>query len=88
MPTLCMFYGILIRMYRELNSQHSTPHFHAAYGEYEAAFDFDGNILEGSLPKKQTKLVEAWAILHRDELEANWKLLCENEPFFKIDPLK
>lgn len=88
MPTLSMFFGILIRMYRELNSRHNIPHFHAVYGEHEAVFDFDGNVIEGNFPKKQKNLVVAWVEIHRDELEANWKLLCENEPFFKIDPLK
>lgn len=88
MPTLSMFYGILIRMYKELNGKHNKPHFHAGYGEYEAVFDFDGKVLEGNLPKKQTNLVIAWLEIHREELEANWTLLCEDEPFFKIDPLR
>ncbi len=88
MPTLSMFYGILIRMYKELNGKHNIPHFHAAYGEHEASIDFDGNVLEGSMPKKQLNLIIAWVEIHRDELEANWRLLCENEPFFKIEPLR
>lgn len=88
MPTLSMFFGILIRMYKELNGQHNVPHFHAGYGEYEAVYDFDGNVLEGKLPKKQHNLVVAWVEIHYEELEANWKLLCENEPFFKIEPLR
>lgn len=88
MPTLSMFFGILIRMYKELNGQHNVPHFHAGYGEYEAVYDFDGNVLEGKLPKKQHNLVVAWVEIHREELGANWKLLCENEPFFKIEPLR
>ena len=88
MPTLSMFYGILIRMYKEINSKHNIPHFHAAYGEYEASVDFDGNILDGSMPKKQLRLIVAWIEIHREDLEANWRLLCENEPFFKIEPLR
>lgn len=88
MPTLSMFYGILIRMYKEANTQHKLGHIHAGYGEYEGVFDFDGNLLEGNLPKKQKSLVVAWIALHKDELEANWQLLIENEPFYKIEPLK
>jgi hypothetical protein len=34
------------------------------------------------------KLLLAWMEIHREELEANWKLLSENEPAFKIEPLK
>ena len=29
-----------------------------------------------------------WMEIHRDELEANWKLLSNGEQFFRIDPLK
>ena len=36
---------------------------------------------------KQLKLVEAWSIIHKEELEANW-LLCKNyEELFHIQPL-
>ena len=88
MPTLSMFFGILIRMFHEDDVAYHIPHFHAEYNEYEAAFDFEGNLLAGDMPKRQQKLILAWAELHKDELQANWKLLCENEPFFKIDPLR
>ena len=83
-----MFYGILIRMYKEINGKHNMPHFHAGYGEYEAVFNFNGEIISGEFPKKQAAFVKAWALLHEDELIANWKLLCEDEPFFKIEPLR
>lgn len=33
MPTLCFFYGILVRMYWQ---DHNPPHFHALYGSHEA----------------------------------------------------
>lgn len=56
MPTVSMFYGILIRMYYD---DHNPPHFHAFYNEYEAMFDFNGNLLDGKFPKKELKLVEA-----------------------------
>ena len=56
MPTISMFYGILIRMYYE---DHNPPHIHAIYGDEQACYTFDGEILEGSLPKKQNKLVQA-----------------------------
>lgn len=46
-------------MYKKLNGQHNVPHFHAGYGEHEAVYNFDGNILEGKLPKKQHNLVIA-----------------------------
>lgn len=85
MPTISMFYGILIRMYYD---DHNPPHIHAVYGNNTACFTFDGELFEGSLPKKQRKLVEAWIEIHHDELTANWKLAQEGEPIFKIEPLK
>lgn len=85
MPTLSMFYGILIRMYYD---DHNPPHIHVLYGDEEACYNFDGELIEGNLPKKQKKLVEAWIEIHHDELNANWKLAQDGEPFFKIEPLK
>ena len=88
MPTLSMFYGVIIRMYVEEGGRHSTPHIHAQYQENKAVFGFDGTVIEGWIPNKQRKLVEAWIELHRDELEANWITLNDDGTFFKIDPLR
>ena len=52
MPTLSIFFGIIIYMYRETDSRHNLPHIHAEYGEYEAVYDLDGNKLESELPRK------------------------------------
>lgn len=43
---------------------------------------------EGNLPKKQTKLVLAWAELRQEELLANSMLAMNSELPYKIDPLK
>ena len=88
MPTLSVFYGIIITMYREVGGRHNVPHFHAEYQGEEAAVTFDGEILEGSLPKKKMHLVTAWAHIHQEDLHANWKLLTEGREVFKIDPLR
>ena len=48
----------------------------------------DGTVLEGSFPKNKLKLLEAWIVIHHEDLEANWKLLSNGEQFFRIDPLK
>ena len=58
------------------------------YAEYEASVGVDGELLAGSLPVKQLKLVQAWAAIHEDELYANWKMLSEGEGYFRIAPLK
>ena len=86
MPTISMFLGIIIRMFTR--NEHLPPHFHAYYQGYEAVFDMDGEIIDGEMPKRQTKFIAAWAELHRDELLANWELAMSNQPLYKIEPLR
>ncbi len=88
MPVLCMFFGIIVRMYKESGGKHNRPHIHAEYSGEEAVVALDGSVLEGSIPKAKMKLLDAWMEIHRDELEANWKLLSNGEQFFRIDPLR
>ncbi|MFR1804371.1 MAG: DUF4160 domain-containing protein [Oscillospiraceae bacterium] len=40
------------------------------------------------MPKKQMKYITAWADIHKDELLANWTLAIEEQPLYKIDPLR
>lgn len=88
MPTICMFYGIIVRMYSEQKGKHNLPHIHAEFSGEEIVVALDGTVLEGSFPKGKLKLLLAWMEIHHDELEANWKLMSKGEPFFRIDPLK
>ncbi|MDY2630121.1 MAG: DUF4160 domain-containing protein [Clostridium sp.] len=88
MPTLSIFYGIIIRMYREIGGKYNVPHIHAEYSGEEVVVSLDGDIIEGSIPKNKQKLVDAWIEIHREDLLANWKLLSEGQQFFRIDPLK
>ena len=82
-----MFYGIIIRMYYA-PKEHPPPHFHAYYAEYKTIVDIRTcEISEGYFPTKQTKLILAWAELHKDELLADWKLLENGEEPFKIEPM-
>ena len=48
---------------------------------------YDGNLLEGAIPPKKLKLVQAWISIHEDELIADWALAVKGEPIFKIEPL-
>ena len=88
MPELSRFMGIIIRMMYEDNAQHHKPHFHVYYGDYEASIGIDGELLVGSLPVKQLKLIQAWAIIHEEELYRAWNLAVKGEPFGRIEPLK
>lgn len=88
MPTISMFFGIIIRMYFA-PGEHAPPHFHAYYAEHKANVDIRTcEMMEGDLPGKQAKLVLAWAELHQDELMANWRLIMNGEEPFKIQPLQ
>lgn len=85
MPSISMFYGIIIYMYVD---DHNPPHFHARYQDYEASFDLDGELMEGSMPRNQQKLISAWTFVHKDELAANWRLAQDKQPLYKIKPLQ
>jgi hypothetical protein len=40
MPTISMFYGILISMYVLDIEKHHLPHIHVRYNEFKASFAF------------------------------------------------
>ena len=84
MPILSTFYGIIIYIYA---NDHNPPHIHAKYGEFDASFNFDGDLIKGEIPKKQQKLIEAWIALYFDELVASWQLIQMGQPITKINPL-
>ncbi len=88
MPELCRFYNIIIRMLFSDIQQHNKPHFHVQYAEYEASVGIDGELLAGSLPVKQFRLVQAWAAIHEEELYKAWNQAVQGQPFDKIDPLQ
>ena len=57
MPEICRFYGIIIRMFFR---DHLPPHFHVEYAEYKAKINIiDGDLIDGDLPKKALRLVQA-----------------------------
>lgn len=85
MPTISMFYGIIIRMFFD---DHNPPHFHAEYQGHSSMFDMDGNVLDGDFPKNKIKYVQTWAEIHRDELIANWQIAQERGELYKIEPLR
>ena len=59
------------------------------YQDEEAVFSIpDGKILNGTMKINKKKLVEAWILIHEDELMADWELAINGEEIFKIDPLK
>ena len=89
MPTISMFYGLIVCMYYMDNKQHKTPHIHVKYQDDEVIVGIEnGEILGGSIPIPKMKLLQAWIELHRDELIADWQLAVCGENVYKIDPLR
>lgn len=48
----------------------------------------DGSILDGKLPPKQLKMVQAWIEIHKAELMVDWELAVNGEDPFRIAPLQ
>ena len=89
MPTISMFYGILVLMFFRDNRRHNLPHIHARYQGGEAAIALeDGSILDGKLPPKQLKMVQAWIEIHKEELFVDWELAVNGDEPFRIAPLQ
>ena len=82
MPTISVFYGIIIQTYWD---DHNPPHFHARYGSARALFRIsDGEMISGELPHSAARMVSDWALLRREELEHNWKLMLQHQQFERI----
>jgi hypothetical protein len=76
-------------MFLEAGGQHHLPHFHAYYGESVAVYQIASvELIAGSLPRRQARLVEAWAELHENELSAAWQRLQAGELPLPIAPLE
>jgi Domain of unknown function (DUF4160) len=72
----------------EVGEPHHLPHFHAHYQDDVAIFSLEPiDLIAGSFPRRQRRLVEAWAELHQTELLADWKRLQNGQVPLPIDPL-
>ena len=86
MPTISMFRGIKVCIYW---NDHLPPHFHAFYGSDEVLVSIEAlDVLEGTMPAKQLKMLLGWAAFHQEELRENWELAKKQQELFSIDPLR
>ena len=89
MPEISRFFGIIVRMYAEPGAPHHRPHFHVYYQNHLAVYGIDAvEMLNGTLPRRQQRLVEAWGELHQGELLENWERLQDGQLSYKIAPLR
>lgn len=85
MPTLCTFYGVVIRMFW---ADHAPRHFHAVHGDNEVALDIRTlNVIRGALPARALALTLEWAALHQPELLEDWDLCATKQTPKRIPPL-
>ncbi len=86
MPTISIFYGIVIQMFWD---DHAPPHFHALYAEHEVLINIQTlEVIRGSMPRRALALVLEWTSEHRNELLEDWKLCEQNQSPKKISPLQ
>ena len=85
MPTISIFYGILIRMFSRDIEKNNLPHIHAEYQGQVGVYSIpDGELLAGKMNPKKQKLIVAWIEIHKDDLLANWELAVNGKTPFKI----
>jgi hypothetical protein len=86
LPEISRFFGIVIRIYYR---DHVPSHFHARYGEHRAKFDVEtGALIDVRMPRRAMALVQEWRALHLDELSMAWRLVQDQRPPNKIEPLE
>lgn len=89
MPTISMFYGILVAIFYEDTGRHNKPHIHVRYqGQSASVAIEDGTLLAGDFPAKQLRMVQVWIDIHREELIADWELAVSGDEPFRIAPLQ
>lgn len=85
MPIVSRFYGIIVFIFWR---DHSPPHFHARYGEYEIIVEIEGGARTGTMPGRAVSMIQQWRELHKDELMENWRLAEQKKPLRHIEPLE
>jgi hypothetical protein len=85
MPTLSLFYGIRITMNY---NDHSPPHFHAEYQDYEVTVEVATGAVTGTMPRRALSLIWAWLDEHQAELQENWEQARARHPLKAIEPLQ
>ena len=87
MPEIARFCGIVVYMFAK---DHAPPHIHARHGEYIARLSIEpGEVLDGELPRRALRLVQAWIELRQDGLRRNWaEAQTDNPCMRKLDPLE
>jgi hypothetical protein len=80
---------VIVRRFSEAGLPYHVAHFHAYYQDGVGIFSVDPvEMIAGSLPTRQRRLVEAWAELRQQELRTDWERLQEGRRPAPIEPLR
>jgi Domain of unknown function (DUF4160) len=72
MPVVAIINGIRIEFYFD---EHPPPHFHARYAEFIIQIDLETlEIIKGSMPRPQMRMIQEWAAPRRAALRAAWEV--------------
>jgi hypothetical protein len=86
MPTISVFYGIVISMFF---NDHDPPHIHVRYQGFRARVRIsDGEVIDGRLPPTVTGLLREWTSLRREALMRNWAAARADRPLERIEGLE
>lgn len=86
MPTISRFFGLTITMYFD---DHGPPHFHVRAAVHGAKVRIDTlEVLVSDLPRRELRLMLAWAEMHAAELDENWHRAREGATLQEIEPLR
>jgi Domain of unknown function (DUF4160) len=79
MPTISIFYGIVVQMYWR---EHPPAHFHAHYQGMEGLFSIEtGELISGRMSVTRRRMIKAWTLRHQLELHENWERSRLRQPF-------
>ena len=82
MPTIAIFYGIVIQMYWR---DHAPPHVHAYYQGFEGLVSIEtGDVIGGLLPPSAARIVRQWVLRRNTELMENWQRGRNRVPFERV----
>lgn len=90
MPKISLYllqrFGISVYMYALDVGQHDLPHVHAEYGGEWAVVEIpSGRLIDGDLPSRKMKKLQAWIELHEAELVERWAEAIAGSKIEKID---
>ena len=85
MTRIVQFANIVLYMYW---NDHNPPHIHAKYKEFWAKFNFDGELTDGHLPRREKLAVQTWIAYNEEELTKNWQRARNGEEICKMKPLE